>query len=38
MSRVTEIRYVGYGVEDFDAERAFYTQDWGLEEVAASDN
>jgi catechol 2,3-dioxygenase-like lactoylglutathione lyase family enzyme len=37
MSRVTEIRYVGYGVEDFDAERKFYTEDWGLEELAAKD-
>ncbi|MCJ1960411.1 VOC family protein [Novosphingobium mangrovi (ex Hu et al. 2023)] len=38
MSRVTEIRYVGYGVEDFDAERRFYTQDWGLVEVAANED
>jgi catechol 2,3-dioxygenase-like lactoylglutathione lyase family enzyme len=37
MSRVTEIRYVGYGVADFDAERRFYTDDWGLAEVAATD-
>jgi catechol 2,3-dioxygenase-like lactoylglutathione lyase family enzyme len=37
MSRVSEIRYVGYAVTDFDAERAFYTDSWGLEEVAASD-
>lgn len=37
MSRVTEIRYVGYGVEDFDAERAFYANDWGLAEVAADE-
>ena len=37
MSRVTEIRYVGYGVENFDAERAFYAEDWGLVEVAAKD-
>ena len=37
MSRVTEIRYVGYGVENFDAERAFYAEDWGLVEVAAED-
>ena len=37
MSRVTEIRYVGYGVEDFDAERAFYADNWGLVEVAAED-
>ena len=33
MSRVTEIRYVGYGVENFDAERKFYADDWGLVEV-----
>ncbi|MBF7015316.1 VOC family protein (plasmid) [Novosphingobium resinovorum] len=37
MSRVTEIRYVGYGVKDFDAERAFYADDWGLVEVSADD-
>jgi catechol 2,3-dioxygenase-like lactoylglutathione lyase family enzyme len=37
MSRVTEIRYVGYGVEDFEAERKFYVDDWGLEEVASAD-
>lgn len=35
MSRVTEIHYVGYGVQDFEAERKFYTEDWGLVEVAA---
>ncbi len=34
MSRVTEIRYVGYGVTDFDAERRFYADDWGLERSA----
>ncbi len=38
MSRVTEIRYVGYGVEDFDAERTFYAEDWGLVEVARQDD
>lgn len=38
MSRVTEIRYVGYGVEDFETERKFYADDWGLVEVAADDN
>lgn len=37
MSRVTEIRYVGYGVEDFDAERKFYADDWGLVEVASEE-
>src|SRR5687767_13064249 len=36
MSRVTEIRYVGYGVEDFDAERRFYADDWGLVEVESA--
>ncbi|WP_343527521.1 VOC family protein [Sphingomonas sp.] len=34
MTRVTEIRYVGYGVEQFEAEREFYTKDWGLIDVA----
>ena len=38
MSRVTEIRYVGYGVADFQAERAFYADDWGLQEVTAKDD
>ena len=33
MSRVTEIRYVGYGVVDFDAEKAFYGETWGLDLV-----
>jgi catechol 2,3-dioxygenase-like lactoylglutathione lyase family enzyme len=37
MSRVTEIRFVGYGVTDFDAERRFYSEDWGLTEVQARD-
>ena len=37
MSRVTEIRYVGYGVPDLEAERAFYRDKWGLREVAARD-
>jgi catechol 2,3-dioxygenase-like lactoylglutathione lyase family enzyme len=37
MSRVTEIRYVGYGVVDFDAETAFYTDSWGLEPVPSDD-
>lgn len=37
MSRVTEIRYVGYGVADFETERRFYAETWGLEEVAAQD-
>ena len=35
MSRVTEIRHVGYGVADFDAERRFYVEEWGLTEGQA---
>jgi catechol 2,3-dioxygenase-like lactoylglutathione lyase family enzyme len=38
MSRVTEIRYVGYGVVDFDTERSFYKEKWGLEEATADAN
>lgn len=37
MSRVTDIRYVGYGVEEFAAECAFYAEKWGLVEVEAQD-
>ncbi len=37
MSRVTEIRYVGYGVADIAAERAFYADAWGLEPVGEAD-
>jgi catechol 2,3-dioxygenase-like lactoylglutathione lyase family enzyme len=37
MARVTEIRYVGYGVPDLEAERAFYRDKWGLKEVAERD-
>src|SRR5580692_9311877 len=37
MSRVTEIRYVGYGVAEFETERRFYVESWGLTEVAARD-
>jgi catechol 2,3-dioxygenase-like lactoylglutathione lyase family enzyme len=37
MSRVTEIRYVGYATPDFEAERAFYVDQWGLEPVPSSD-
>ena len=33
-NRVTELRYVGYAVTDFEAERAFYKGVWGLREVA----
>ena len=37
MSRVTEIRYVGYGVTDLEGERAFYADSWGLEPVPSDD-
>jgi catechol 2,3-dioxygenase-like lactoylglutathione lyase family enzyme len=37
MSRVTEIRYVGYAVADFETEQRFYRETWGLTEVAARD-
>ena len=37
MSRVSEIRYVGYAVPDLEAERAFYRDKWGLREVGEQD-
>lgn len=37
MSRVTEIRYVGYATPAFEAESAFYTETWGLEPVQTDD-
>jgi catechol 2,3-dioxygenase-like lactoylglutathione lyase family enzyme len=37
MSRVNEIRYVGYGVGDVAAERRFYEETWGLVPVASTD-
>ncbi|MBJ7484483.1 VOC family protein [Brevundimonas sp.] len=37
MARVSDIRYVGYGVSDLEAERKFYTDTWGLTEVSESD-
>ncbi len=37
MARVTDIRYVGYGVPDLAAEREFYGRKWGLKEVAQRD-
>ena len=37
MSRVSEIRYVGYGVPDLPSERAFYRDVWGLTEVGERD-
>ena len=33
MARVSEIRYVGYGVTDLSTERDFYRDIWGLREV-----
>ncbi|RYD29374.1 MAG: oxidoreductase [Lysobacteraceae bacterium] len=37
MARVSEIRYVGYAVDDLDAERKFYGDVWGLREVPSDD-
>jgi catechol 2,3-dioxygenase-like lactoylglutathione lyase family enzyme len=37
MSRVTEIRYVGYGVTDLEAEKTYYGEVFGLEPVPSSD-
>lgn len=37
MSRVTEIRYVGYATPDFDSEVAFYSEKWGLDRVPSDD-
>lgn len=37
MSRVSEIRYVGYATPDFDAEYAFYAETWGLDPVPSDD-
>jgi len=36
MSRVTDIRYVGYGVAAFEAEKTFYAETWGLDPVSGS--
>ncbi len=37
MTKVSEIRYVGYGVTDLARERAFYSEKWGLAEIAQAD-
>jgi catechol 2,3-dioxygenase-like lactoylglutathione lyase family enzyme len=37
MSKVSEIRYVGYAVPDLEAERAFYRDKWALRQVAEQD-
>lgn len=37
MSRVTEIRYVGYAVTDIEAERSFYADKWRLRQVFERD-
>jgi catechol 2,3-dioxygenase-like lactoylglutathione lyase family enzyme len=37
MSRVSEIRYVGYAVPDLEAERAFYADQWKLVEAGEKD-
>lgn len=37
MSRVNEIRYVGYGIADLPTERAFYADKWGLKQTAEAE-
>ncbi len=37
MTRVSEIRYVGYATPNFDAECAFYSDIWGLDQVEGDD-
>ncbi len=37
MSKVIDVRYVGYGVEKFDEERQFYNEVWKLNEVGEHD-
>lgn len=37
MSRVTDIRYVGYAVTDLPAETSFYDEVWGLDRVPSED-
>jgi catechol 2,3-dioxygenase-like lactoylglutathione lyase family enzyme len=37
MSRVTEIRFVGYAVTDLEAEQSFYRDVWGLKDVGMQD-
>lgn len=37
MSRVTEIRYVGYGVADLEAEQRYYGEVFGLDPVPSED-
>ncbi|MDB5438684.1 MAG: Glyoxalase/bleomycin resistance protein/dioxygenase [Caulobacteraceae bacterium] len=37
MARITDIRYIGYGVPDLGAERDFYGKTWGLKEVGEQD-
>lgn len=37
MSRVTDIRYVGYAVTDLPTETSFYEQVWGLDRVPSDD-
>lgn len=38
MPRVNDIRYIGYGVTDLDAEKRFYIESWKLEEVPSQDD
>lgn len=37
LARVNDIRYIGYGVSDLEAEKRFYIESWKLEEVPSDD-
>ena len=37
MARVNDIRFVGYGVKDLEAEKRFYLDAWKLVEVPSDD-
>ncbi|MEG3089080.1 VOC family protein [Sphingomonas sp. PB4P5] len=37
MSRVTDIRYIGYAMPDLEAEARFYSDVWGLQPVPSQD-
>ena len=38
MSMITDIRYIAYGVPDYESERTFYREKWGLREIKADEH
>lgn len=38
MAQVNDIRFIGYGVSDLEAEKRFYIESWKLEEVKSPDD